>query len=305
MVYPATRTLEAINAMIERDQGALYRDWLGKVVPHLEDAFNPKEETFRTHLGASIIGRECARELWYSYHWTTQPKHEGRMLRLFNRGHLEEGRFIAMLLMIGCQVYQQDENGKQFRISHAKGHFGGSGDGIIVGVPDLPEGVQCLGEFKTHNDKSFQKVKLEGVRYAKFEHFVQMQVYMAKFGLTVALYLAVNKNDDELYGELVSFEPEIANQFLDRGEKIIWLTEIPPKLNNASAGYYKCRFCDHKKVCHLGDKPAFNCRTCTFSRPLEDGSGEWVCSELGLILNKEEQLLPTGCSWYSMSDNYK
>ena len=28
----------------------------------------------------------------------------GRILRLFNRGHLEEARFIALLLLIGVQV---------------------------------------------------------------------------------------------------------------------------------------------------------------------------------------------------------
>ena len=50
-------------------------------------------------------------------------------------GHLEEGRFIALLLACGVEFYQHDENGEQFRVKFA-GHGGGSGDGIAIEVPD-------------------------------------------------------------------------------------------------------------------------------------------------------------------------
>ena len=54
------------------------------------------------------------------------------MLRLFNRGHIEEARFIAMLLTIGMPVYQQDAEGKQFRI-----HFGEIGITAWIWGPTL------------------------------------------------------------------------------------------------------------------------------------------------------------------------
>ena len=60
-----------------------------------------------------------------------------------------------MLLAIGVQVYQQDEKGNQFRISDAAGHFGGSGDGIGIGIPDLEPNLQALLEFKTSAEKPF------------------------------------------------------------------------------------------------------------------------------------------------------
>lgn len=291
-IYRATKTISAINTALEKDQGAKYREWLGKVIPHIGDAFDPEESTFRSHLGASLIGRECARELWYSFRWATDRKHEGRMIRLFNRGHLEEARFIAMLLMIGCQVYQQDAAGNQFRISHAQGHFGGSGDGIIIGVPDVPD-QPVLGEFKTHNDKSFTQLIDEGVREYKFEHYVQMNCYMRKMGINYALYLAINKNTDELYGEIIIINPELADQFLDRGEKIVFAKEAPAKINE-SPGFYKCRFCDHRPVCHLKKPPEINCRTCKHSNPIENG--QWACTLHNTILTKEDQL--KGCNEY-------
>ena len=47
-------------------------------------------ESSRAHLGASMIGRECNRALWYGFRWATVPNFPGRVLRLFKRGHDEE-----------------------------------------------------------------------------------------------------------------------------------------------------------------------------------------------------------------------
>lgn len=59
----------------------------------------------RHHLGGSLIGRKCKRELWYSFRWAQPPEFEGRMLRLFNRGHREEDRFVEWLRSIGVEHY--------------------------------------------------------------------------------------------------------------------------------------------------------------------------------------------------------
>ncbi len=291
----AVETLNAIDKALEADQGGRYREILGTVIPHIGDAFRGEQEPFRSHMGGSLIGGECARAIWYGWRWVTVPKFPGRILRLFNRGHLEEARFIALLLLIGVQVYQQDANGNQFRISHANGHFGGSGDGVGVGIPDLDPTTPALLEFKTHGEKSFKEVAAKGVREAKFEHYVQMNVYMRKMGLAVGLYAAVNKNTDELHMEILVLDVAVADQFLDRGEKLISLQDPPSRLNE-SPGFWKCRFCDHRPVCHnfSNSKPAVNCRTCKFSRPADNG--QWLCLRYDQIIPKELQL--TGCKDY-------
>lgn len=296
MVQLAVKTMAAIEEAVRRDQGNAYRVWLGRVIPHIGDAYRHDDDQFRSHMGASTIGRECAREIWYSFRWATAKRAEGRMVRLWNRGHLEEARFIALLLTIGCEVFQQDENGKQYRISDAGGHFGGSGDGMFRGCPDLPPDTMALSEFKTHNDKSFQKLKSEGVRGAKFEHFVQMQVYMLKMGLAVAVYFAVNKNDDEIYAEVVPRDTAVGEQFVQRGLKIIPLRQPPDKLST-SPGFYKCKFCDHRPVCQLGAPPERNCRTCQHSVANVD-DGKWYCTHPDLSqpveLSKSQQAKACG-----------
>lgn len=315
-VTVALATIRKIDETVAADGGASFRGWLAKVLPHMGDAYRTDEESHRSHLGASILGQECSRAIWYAFHWVTKGQHEGRMLRLFNRGHLEEARFISMLLMIGYTIYQQDENGKQFRIHFGDGHGGGSGDGIAVGVLEVPPGNPALCEFKTHSEKSFielagplkdwrdyvsgkiLKFPGKGVKEAKFEHYVQMNLYMHKMGIPFALYVAVNKNTDDIYAEIVTVDPLLAQMYIDKGEGIIKM-RTPPEKMNPSPGFWKCRFCDHRPVCHLNAAPDINCRTCRFSDP--GPGGTWVCSNSACAgpIPKEVQL--TACSHYERS----
>lgn len=286
-MHLATKTLQAIEDALQKDQGATYRGHLGQLMPLAGDAYRTDEDDWRDHLGASLIGRECAREIWYGFRWATLKKFDGRMLRLFNRGHLEEPRFIALLLAIGCQVWQVDENGKQFRIQGHRGHFGGSMDGVALGIPDLPN-EPVLTEFKTHNDKSFAKLVSSGVMAAKWEHFVQMQLYMGENKLNWALYMATNKNDDAIHAELVQFDPTQYQRYKDRSVTIIESVAPPPRISE-TPGWFKCKFCSSQDVCHKlpGYKVAKTCRSCTESEPIDDG--KWFCRKLNTIISRELQ----------------
>jgi len=287
--YLAEQTLKAIEDAINADQGSSFRYFSGQILPQIKDAYDPDNTPFRSHLGASLIGGTCDRALWYGFRWYFVPNHQGRLVRLFNRGHLEEGRFIAALMTIGVQVYQSDANGKQYRISDCDGHFGGSTDGIAIGIPEYPQHY-VLTEYKTHGEKSFKKLQSEGLKAAKFEHFVQMQTYMNKLNIDIGLYLAVNKNTDELYGEFIELNRNIAQIYTERASSIIH-ARTPPKKINKSPAWYECKFCDFKDICHNGAQPAVNCRTCMWSIPVENA--EWQCLKYNCKLTKEQQLM--GC----------
>lgn len=312
-VWLATKTLEAIDAGICLDSGNEFKRLQGNVLPHIGDAYKPEDDDYRSHLGASVIGAECARSVFYGYRWAYKPKPRGkkgepalkaesRMRRLWNRGHLEEGRFIAMMLMIGAQVYQQDAEGKQYRMSALGGHFSGSGDGIAVGIPDLPEGVPCLTEYKTHSDDSFDKLKAQGVRLSKAQHYVQMQEYMHHFGLLYALYLAVNKNTEELYGEIVMYDRPTAEHFIDRAKSIVYAEEAPARIRGGNPGFHVCKYmCDHTAVCYHTIEPDRNCRTCQHAFAMPDGT--WQCVLTTTTLDKPAQL--AGCGSYTLAHMLK
>lgn len=289
----AIKTMEAINRALVADGGNAYRAALKRTLLVSEGVFRQEEEGFRTHLGASLIGKQCARFLWYSFHWAIKPSFDGRMIRLFERGHLEEPRFAALLEMTGVKTYQTDPSGKQFRMSAVGGHFGGSLDAVATGVPDIP-GAPVLCEFKTHNDKSFKKLVATGVRVCKPEHFVQCQMYMGAYSLPWALYLAVNKNDDDIHAELIQFDVEVYSQHLDRAERIIRADSPPPKINE-SPSWFACKYCDAAHICHGKGVPERNCRTCVYC---VIAGPEWRCqvnhSVASVVLDKKAQAL--GCS---------
>jgi hypothetical protein len=282
-------TLAKIDNALEADQGAAFRKELKKVLPLAEDLYREESDPFRSHLGASVIGKECSRELWYIFHWAHIVKHPGRMLRLFNRGHMEEPRFVALMRMIGCEVWQHATDGSQFKVNNDFGHFGGSIDCVVRGIPDDPT-QPLLSEFKTHSDKSFSKLEKEGLRVSKFTHYVQMQIYMGGLSLKRGLYLAVDKDNDELYAELVDFDEDTYRQYTDRAEKIM-LATTPPQKVNESPGWYGCKFCDFRRQCHHGEQLHVNCRTCRYSKPQTKGA--WYCTRHEAILSKSDQF--NGC----------
>jgi hypothetical protein len=234
-------------------------------------------EGFRAHLGASLIGKECVRALWFDFRWTTQARFPGRVLRLFETGNREEERLVRNLRRTGATVVEIDpETGRQFRVAAHGGHFGGSLDGVALGLIEAPKTWHVL-EFKTHSAKSFGDLVAKKVRESKPQHFAQMQIYMHLTGITRAMYLAVNKDTDDLYVERLEVEPHHAEKLLEKAGRIIFAMVPPPRISD-DPDWFQCRLCDHAPLCHdRGDgvvAPEVNCRTCLHSTPVDGG---WHC----------------------------
>lgn len=316
---------------------------------------NP-DQGLRHHLGASIIGRKCSREIYYSYRWATPSQFDGRMLRLFDRGHEEEFRFADWLRLVGATVetidpktkhklfYHGDSDSyftiapgetisdnaamhcddvsdvdwhiiratgkgveipkpRQYGFKDATGHFAGSHDAHITNLPyvnllDLSPLATLLGEFKTHNEKSFKNLVEVGVKEAKPEHHVQMVTYMYEDNLPAGLYCAVNKNTEHLHFEFVLRDDTLANNMKARAYHIIFAERPPPRISTSPV-WFDCKYCDHKPICHYGAPMAKNCRTCKSSRPV--ANGEWACAQWNCIIPKEAQ--PLGCdAWKQITD---
>ena len=239
------------------------------------------DEPRRAYLGGSIIGRECERALWYSFRWSDPPAAEqfdGRMARLFNRGHREESIFVEELRGIGCTVHDVDPaTGQQFRFSAVSGHFGGGVDAVALGIPEAPK-TWHLVEMKTHNAKRFASLQKDGVAKSKPEHQAQMQVYMHMASLDRALYLAVNKETDELYSERVKYSEAEAQALLAKAERIIY-ADAPPAGISKDPSFFKCKFCPARRVCHTPQLPDRSCRTCAHATAERDGNGRWSCAK--------------------------
>ena len=201
----------------------------------------------RNHLGISEIGEDCKRKLWYKFRWVAFEQFDGRMLRLFKRGHREEEKYINYLEGIGFKVQRFDGNGKQFRVSGFLGHYGGSCDGVGYSpwYPDLP----LLLEFKTHNTKSFVHYVEKGLQISKPKHLDQMNCYGYKMGIEYGLYFPENKNDDDIKVTVLKLDWNRAKQLEIKAQEIISAGEAPPRISDNPA-FWECKLCTFKENCH-------------------------------------------------------
>lgn len=266
---PASPTVDAIYAAYEADA----------------------ETGYRAHLGASLIGNDCPRAIWYGFRWATRARHTGRILRLFQTGHLAEPRFVADLRRIGVTVLEVDpDTGRQWTLRDAGGHFGGSMDAVAIGFLEAPKAWHVC-EFKTHSAKSFAKLQADGVTISKPLHWAQMQAYMQLAGIDRAFYLAVCKDTDALYQERIRHDADAALRILAKAERIIAAARPPARISDDPA-WWQCRLCDHHAVCQDGQAVERHCRACLHAAPVDGGA--WHCGRHDHPLARQDQ--EAGCA---------
>lgn len=249
----------------------------------------------RAHMGCSQLGEKCERKMWLSFRFAVIEKFSGRILRLFRRGQNEEDVFIKDLESIGVQFLKSSG---QHRVDFG-GHVSGSLDGVIeYGLPDAPNKKHVV-EYKTHGNSSFNELVKSGVEKSKPLHFVQMQVYMHGSGIDRALYLAVNKNTDELYSEYIRADPDVAEKYIKRGQRVA-LTERMPEPISTDPSWYECKICSSHSFCHKTKlTKEVNCRTCAHATPLANST--WTCAKYNCELPYENQL--KGCEAHILHPN--
>jgi len=238
---------------------------------------NANTEGYRSHLGASVVGNECLRYLFYHFRWMHRETYPGRMLRLFEVGHGLEVRVRHWLKSIGFKFIDGlDETGTQLKFSDLYGHFGGSVDGVFI-APDWgilePTGLEC----KTSGTGSpFNDLDKKGMRETKAQHYIQNSVYGKGLNFKNILYVCENKNDSSWYFELVPLNLNVAESAYKKAQFIIFDAKEPPKKISEKRNFFLCNMCAMQKICHDGAKTDVNCRSCRNSQPAQDG--QWYCT---------------------------
>src|SRR5690606_18879772 len=103
-------------------------------------------------------------------------------------------------------------------------------DSEILGLPEAPK-TWHVGEMKSHNLKSFTALKKDGVEKSKPLHYGQMQIYMHARGRDRAVYLAVCKDNDELYAERIKYDAAYVGRLLAKAQHIIHANDLPPRIS--------------------------------------------------------------------------
>ncbi len=251
-IKPTDKLLSSINTAIE--QNAKYN--------------------FRNHLGASIIGHDCARYIWYTFRWAKKIKHDARKLRIFERGLITEPRVSVWLKQYGATLWTHNKNNKQFKVSTLDGHFGGSLDGILKAIELGPK--PHVLEIKTHGDQYFKQLVKNKVEKAFLQHYIQATVYAYLMKLNYVLYFALNANTEEIHLEQFKIKKSVAKEYIKRAKQIIYSDSAPSRIAKTKT-FFKCKMCDYRDICWEVAPVEINCRTCAFCKPTVKKS--WKCQQ--------------------------
>ena len=216
----------------------------------------------RNYLGALRLGVACSRALQFEY--TSTPKDEGqefsaKILRIFQAGHVFEDLAINWLRTCGIDLRTKQKDGTQFGFSAAEGQLKGHVDGIIINAPEeLGFSFPMLWECKSMNNRPFNETVKKGLTLSKPIYAAQIAVYQAYMESAIAgisknpaLFTAINKDNAELYHELIPFDAVLAQKMSDKAVNIITATkakELLPKISN-DPSYFECKFCPWQKRC--------------------------------------------------------
>ena len=248
-----------------------------------------QEEHPRVYLGASLIGAECSRYIYYCFRWAKPERVKPRIRSIFETGNVWEDRLIKNLEDAGIEVHDKQASLKDEKCVWLQGHCDGSIDPV-----EAPKTRHVL-EIKSMAEKYFKQFLKEGV--ASFtRYYCQAQLYMGWLGYTRAIFLVVNKNTDERASERIEYSGSDFKALRMRADSIVFATEIPQKLSENPADY-RCKMCNMYGVCHGAEKLQKNCRTCKQIRFANKQTKCYcILTDEELDYNKQRE----GCTKWSM-----
>ena len=212
-------------------------------------------QTKRLYLGASRLGVACERQLQFEYAQAPVDygrDFQGRILRIFERGHLNEESMVTWLRGAGFDLRTHKANGEQYGFSVAEGRLQGHIDGVFVDGPD-GFAYPALWESKCLGAKSWRDVEKKGLAISKPVYAAQVAVYQAYLDLHEhpAIFTAVNADTMEIYAELIPFDAALAQRMSDRAVRVITATEAQEQLSRAylDPTHFECKFCSYAERC--------------------------------------------------------
>lgn len=224
-----------------------------------------ESEPPRYYLGASSIGEECSRKLWYRYNGHKE-KFDAKTLRRFADGHRTEDVILGWLKSCpGIEIYTYtidgniDEGGgggpkEQIGFYIFEKRFGGHYDGIGRGFPQAPKTWHIV-EVKCVNEKAFEELKKlksqnekTAIELWKPEYWSQVQIYMHMEKLTRSIHIVATPGARDLISVRTDYNKVHAEAMLAKAKRIIDAKEPLERIGGPT--FWKCKICSFRDICH-------------------------------------------------------
>lgn len=256
------------------------------------------QEKPRAYLGMSSVGGSCGRKLWYDFRKVGREVFDAATLKRFEDGHRTEALVIDRLrLLEGITLVDRQENGEQIGYIDLDGHFRGHLDGDIIGILQAPKTPHVF-EAKCCSEKKFNELKKVVAELGEKQalkkwnpvYYTQGQLYCHYHNRTRHYLVVATPGGRDWMGVRTDYDAAHAIQTIAKAKRIIQSNEPLDKLSN-DPSYFECRYCTFSNICHKGEMPARNCRTCVHSSAIADA--QWHCQRFGKQLTLDEQI--AGC----------
>lgn len=273
------------------------------------------KEAPRNYLGMSEIGHECWRYLFYSFRGCAKRNidlsiekdpdviaKEALGIRRTGGGHIQEDIMAERLRLLPyITLYTKDPNNEKEQIGFQLllNHFSGHLDGMIKGIIEAPA-TWHVWENKACGDKKFTELENAIMKYGEKEalynwnivYYAQAQTYML-CSQTERHYLTVVDSGGIKWTSVrTEFNRKYAESLIEKAKTIIFDNwNIPPKMNQ-NREFFQCKWCHFQGICHDGNLPDVNCRSCRYREPVQNGENKCLLHKK--IIEKE--LLNSSCS---------
>ena len=200
----------------------------------------------RKYIGASSIGHDCNRSIWYGYHGADKAGIPARLRTTFDIGKRLETLPLDYLQKAGLNIVRPTKDNKWLFHCDADVHFfQGHLDAVLL----LPNEDPIVVEIKTAKNSGFNNFKNKGLMAWSRSYYSQIQGYMGLSGYRRGVLLAINKDTSEFHHEWVRYDDQYYRELKMRALAIGTIDE-PPERINRSPLFISCKNCSYKGVCH-------------------------------------------------------
>jgi len=213
------------------------RDTLTKLIEKNQERV---KDDVRNYIGASSIGSDCLRQIWYQFKGISAEDVPSRFRRTWAIGTRLEGLIVEWLIDAGVVVDRTSFTYHAQDMPYFQGHF----DGIMTWRKK-----RAILEIKTAKHASFTIFAKKGVEVWNPQYYAQIQSYMGMSGIHGTYIIVLDKDNSELSDELVTFDAEFYAKLCDKARMIHGAHIEPPRING-SALFFKCKMCKFNKTCH-------------------------------------------------------
>jgi hypothetical protein len=196
----------------------------------------------RDYIGASSIGSDCLRQIWYQYQGVEGEAVATRVRRIWAVGKILEGLILDWLEDAGVEIARTWYDLQADDMPYFQGHV----DSVWTknGEP------VAIVEIKTAKDASFKIFDKKGVKVWNPQYYAQIQSYMGMSGIFSTYILALNKDNSDLSDEMVLFDEVFYEKLKQKAAMIHRATVEPPRVNGSPL-WFQCKMCRYNKVCHI------------------------------------------------------